>query len=123
MNSIEDDKLRAATESFFDEVLMPMAERIRANGIQPFPMRPDVSRLSYYTRRSTCSMTRADFTDPSCIGFDDFERSLARHWKSRSRHELVGEVPRITAIARAAHAAHNKTEDKQHVSPLIYAMF
>ena len=123
MSSTEDDKLREVAGAFFDEVLMPMAERMRASGIQPFPMNTDISRLSYYARRSTCSMTRDDFTTPSCIDFDDFERRLAAHWKVLGRNELVSEVPRIAAVARAAHAAFDRTGQDSDVSPLIYVMF
>lgn len=120
MNSIEDDKLREVAGAFFDEVLMPMAERMRASGVQPFPLQTDVSRLSYYARRSTCSMTHDDFTAPSCIDFEDFEHRLAAHWKAIGRHELVGEVTRITAVAHAAHKAFDRVKQEPEVSPFIY---
>jgi len=45
MSSTNDDKLRELVGTFFDDVLMPMAERMRANGVQPFSMSPDVLRL------------------------------------------------------------------------------
>ncbi len=123
MNSTEDDKLREAAGAFFDEVLMPMAERMRASGVQPFPLQTDISRLSYYARRSTCSMTRADFLAPSCLDMEDFEQRLAAHWKALGRHELVGAVPRVAAVARVAHAAFDRGEQDAEVSPLIYVMF
>ena len=123
MSSTDDDKLREVAGAFFDEVLMPMAERMRASGVQPFPLQTDVSRLSYYTRRSTCSMTRDDFTAPSCLDIEDFEQRLAAHWKALGRHELVGAVPRIAAVARVAHAAFDRSGQDSEVSPLIYVMF
>ncbi|WP_025916930.1 hypothetical protein [Herminiimonas sp. CN] len=123
MRSTEDDKLREVVGTFFDDVLMPMAKRMRASGIQPFPVQPDVSRLSYYARRSTCSMTRDDFTAPSCIDFEDFERRLAAHWTALGRSELAGEAARIADLARAAHAAFAGNEQDAEISPYIYVMF
>lgn len=123
MNSTDDDKLREVAGAFFDEVLMPMAERMRASGVQPFPLQTDISRLSYYARRSTCSMTHDDFIAPSCIDFEDFEHRLAAHWEALGRHELVGAVPRIAVVARAAHAALNRVGPECEVSPFIYVMF
>lgn len=124
MSSTEDDKLREVIGALFDDVLMPMAERMRASGVQPFPLQTDVSRLSYYTRRHTqCSMTHDDFTAPSCADFEDFECRLAAHWKDLGRHELVDEVTRIAAVARVAHAAFARGKQDAEVSPFIYVMF
>ena len=123
MSSTDDDKLREAIGALFDEVLMPMAERMRASGAQPFWMKPDATWLSYYARRYPCSMTHDDFTSASCIDFEDFERRLAAYWKARGRHELVDEVSRITTITRTAHAAFARDKQDAEVSPFIYVMF
>lgn len=123
MSSTNDDKPREEIGAFFDDVLMPMAERMRASGVQPFPMKPEASWPSYYARRSQCSMTHDDFTAPSCTDFEDFERRLTAHWNIRGRHELIGEVARITTAARAAHAAFTLDKQDAEVSPYIYVMF
>jgi hypothetical protein len=123
MNSTDEKKLHEAIGAFFDDVLMPMAERMSAKGVEPFPLKPDVSQLSYYGRRSTCSMKPADFVAPSCVDFDDLERRLAAHWKACGRHDLAAEVSHIGAVSRSAHAAHDRAKQEPEVSPFIYAMF
>jgi len=59
------------------------------------------------------------------MDFEDFERRLAAHWKGFGRHELVDQAPRISTIARAAHATFSANINKQdaEVSPFIYVMF
>lgn len=123
MSSTDHDHLRQLIGALFDDVLMPMAERMRANGVRPFSVKPDVTRLSYYARRSSCSMTHDDFTASSCIDVDDFERRLAARWETLGRHDLVREVPRIAAVADAAHAAFALDKQDAEVSPYIYVMF
>ena len=123
MSSTKEDALSEMIGSLFDEVLMPMAQRMRERGAQPFPLKPDVSWLSYYVRRARCSMTRDDFTAPSCADFDDFDRRLTAHWQSLGRLELAEHVPRIAGVARAAHAAFALDKQDGEVDPYIYVMF
>lgn len=124
MNSTEDGELREVIGALFDDVLMPMAERMRVSGARAFPVKPDVSRLSYYTRRhAQCSMARDDFTAPSCADFEDFECRLAAYWKDLGRHELADQVTRIAAVARVAHAAFTRSKQDAEVSPFVYVMF
>ena len=120
MSSIRDDEVRRAVVALFDDVLAPMAEDVRASGVEPFPLKPDAARDSYYVRRSKCAMTRDDFTAPSCADFEDFERRLAVHWKALGRHKLAGEVSHFAAAARAAYTT---SEQDAEISPFVYVMF
>ncbi len=123
MNSIEDAKMASAMGPLFDEVLMPIAQRMREAGVQAFPLEPDVSWLSYYVRRKRASMTRADFTSCSCTDFADLERRLAAHWHSLGRHELAAHAGQFADAARAAKAALVGDEPEAELSPYVYAMF
>lgn len=123
MSPTNGDKLCEAIGPLFDELISPIAERMRASGIQPFPVKPDASLDSYYVPRAKVSMTRDDFTAPSCIDFDDFSGRLAAHWEALGRHELRDAVPRIAGVARAAHAAFEVDKQDTEVSPYIYVMF
>lgn len=123
MNSTDEALMAAAMGPLFDKVLLPMAERLRASGVQPFPLEPDVSWLSYYVRRKRASMTRDDFTAASCADVADFERRLAAHWQALGRHELAAQAAQFGAVARAARALLAAQAPEAELNPYVYAMF
>jgi hypothetical protein len=123
MNSTNDALMAAAMGPLFDEVLLPMAQRMQAAGVQAFPLQPDVSWLSYYVRRKRASMTRDDFTGASCVDVADLERRLAAHWQALGRHELAAQAARFGAAAGAAQALMAAESDESELSPYVYAMF
>lgn len=123
MNSTENDELDAMLGTLFDEVLMPIANGMQARGEQPFPLKPDVSWLSYYVRRRRSTTTPADFTSASCRDIDEFEQRLAAHWQGLGRHELAAQVAQFGKVARAAMAARNDKPARAELSPYVYVMF
>ncbi|HEU4374782.1 MAG TPA: hypothetical protein VFS02_14890 [Telluria sp.] len=123
MNSIKDAQIATAMAPLFDEVLLPMARHMQAAGIQPFPLEPDVSWLSYYVRRKRASMTRDDFTGASCVDVADLELRLAAHWQALGRHELAAHAARFGAAASAAQALLAADAPDAELSPYVYAMF
>jgi hypothetical protein len=123
MTSIDDALMAKAMGALFDEVLLPMAERMHANGIQPFPLEPDVSRLSYYVRRKCASMTRADFTGASCVDVTDLEQKLSAHWEALGRHELAAQAAHFGAAAKAAQTLLASEKPEAELNPYVYAMF
>lgn len=123
MNSTDDARMATAMGPLFDEVLLPMAQRMQAAGVQAFPLEPDVSWLSYYVRRKRASMTRADFTGASCVGVADLELRLAAHWQALGRHELAAQAGRFGEAASAAQALLAADAPEAELSPYVYAMF
>lgn len=123
MNSTNDALMATAMGPLFDEVLLPMAQRMRASGAQPFPLEPDVSWLSYYVRRKRASMTRADFTGASCVDIADLAQRLAAHWQALGRHELAAQAARFGDAANAAKALLAADAPDAELSPYVYAMF
>lgn len=123
MSSTNDAMMAAAMAPLFDEVLMPIAQHLRDAGVQPFPLEPDVSWLSYYVRRKRASMTRADFTGASCVDVADFELKLAAHWQALGRHDLAAQVARFGDAARAAQALLAAEAPEAELNPYVYAMF
>jgi hypothetical protein len=123
MSSTDDALMAAAIGQLFDEVLMPMAQRLRDSGVQPFPLEPDVSWLSYYVRRKRASMTRADFTGASCADVADLELKLAAHWQAMGRYDLAAQVASVGAAARAAQALLEAEAPEAELNPYVYAMF
>jgi hypothetical protein len=128
MNSIEstcggNDEVGEQLGALFDELLMPMAQRMREAGVDVFPRAPDVSWLSYYVRRKRSAMQPADFSSASCGDVDQFEQRLAAHWQGLGRRELAAQAGRFAAIARAAQQAQAQLPAQGELSPYVYAMF
>jgi hypothetical protein len=123
MSSTNEAMMAAAMGPLFDEVLMPIAQQMREANVQPFPLEPDVSWLSYYVRRKRASMTRADFIGASCVDVADFELKLAAHWESLGRHDLAAQVVHFGNAARAAQALLAAEAPAAELNPYVYAMF
>lgn len=123
MNSTNDAVMATAMGALFDEVLMPIAQRMRDAGVQPFPLEPDVSWLSYYVRRKRASMTRDDFTSASCADVADLAVRLAAHWQALGRHELAAQAARFGVAASTAKALLAAGAPEAELSTYVYAMF
>jgi hypothetical protein len=120
MNSTDPDETLAA---LFDEVLMPLAEQLRAQGVAPFPRAPDVSWLSYYVRRKHSAMTAADFSVPACATSEELRLKLAAHWLALGRRELADRAAHFAAAAEAVRREADEHGAMPSPSPYVYAMF
>ncbi len=120
MNSTDDVEMAARLGALFDTLLLPLAQRMQAEGIQAFPMAPDVSWLSYYVRRRRSSMGPADFDSAACAGLAELEARLAAHWLALGRTELAAQAGQFAAAARVPAA---DGADGAELSPYVYAMF
>lgn len=123
MNSTNDARMATLMGALFDDVLLPIAQRMQERGVQAFPLEPDVSWLSYYVRRKRASMTRADFTGASCVDAADLQQRLAQHWQALGRDDLAASAARFGAAADAAQALMAADAPEAEVSPYVYAMF
>jgi hypothetical protein len=122
-NGNGNEEVDAMLGALFDQVLLPMAERLRVAGVEVFPLAPDVSWLSYYVRRKRSAMSAPDFSSASCSDVDEFERRLAAHWQGLGRRELASHAVQFGSIARAAIAAQAERPANAELSPYVYAMF
>lgn len=123
MNSTEHEQAAAALGALFDEVLMPISAGMREAGLEAFPLKPDVSWLSYYVRRRRSAMTPDDFSTASCAGVGEFEARLAAHWQALGRHQLAAQAVHFGQAARAARAAAGASAVAPELPPYVYAMF
>ena len=121
MNST--DALDAGMGALFDDVLMPLSARMHSEGEQAFPLRPDVSWLSYYVRRRRSVATADDFTSASCTSAAEFEERLAAHWQAMGRRGLLPHVAQFGTAAKLARAACAGRKAQPELSPYVYAMF
>jgi hypothetical protein len=109
--------------ALFDEVLMPIARGMRSNGVQAFPLQPDLSWLSYYVRRKHALMTRADFVGVSCVDAADLALRLGALWQTLGRHELAANAGRFGDAAGKAQDLLAAEAPEADLSPYLYAMF
>lgn len=123
MNSTNETAMAGAMGALFDDVIAPLAQRMRDNGVQAFPLQPDVSWLSYFVRRKRASMTHDDFTSASCFDAADFAQRLAAHWQALGRHELAAQAARFGTAAAAAQTLMATEAPEAALSPYVYAMF
>ena len=123
MNSTNEAQLAAVMGELFDEVLLPLAERMRAEGRRAFPLAPDVSWLSYYNKRRRSAMSHDDFSSACCADSGELARRLAACWHALGRHELAGQAARFGAAAALARPLMVEGEASAELSPYVYAMF
>jgi len=122
MNSTNDE-VAASLAILFDDVLLPMAQRMRENGVAPFPLEPEVRWLSYYVRRKRSAMSLEDFKNAACADGCEFEQRLAAHWRRLGRDELAAQVGRFGSVAVAARLSRSPASTDAGLSPYVYAMF
>ena len=123
MSSTNDEQLAQLMGALFDEVLLPISDRMQAAGVQAFPLAPDVTWLSYYVRRRRSAMTHEDFTSAACADPAELAVRLAAHWHSLGRTELAGHAARIALDAAAARPLLAAATAAEAPSPYVYAMF
>jgi hypothetical protein len=83
MSSTEDDRAEVLIRRFHEEQLVPLAERLAAEGRVPFPLAPDPQAATYWEEGSRTTMGAADFEvpgtgDPRRI--TELEAALVQLW-------------------------------------------
>ena len=128
MSSTNDTRADDLLAALFDDIVLPLSERMRASGVQAFPEAPDVQWLSYYVRRKHVANVPADFHEGSCADADEFALRLKAQWLALGRTELAGHVGRFTEVAALLRAEQNveggaANAGSAEVSPYVYVMF
>ena len=130
MSSTNDTRADDLLAALFDDIVLPLSERMRASGVQAFPEAPDVQWLSYYVRRKHVANVPADFHEGSCADADEFALRLEEQWRALGRTELAGQVGRFAEVAAVLRAelkggsADGETDaGSADVSPYVYVMF
>jgi hypothetical protein len=106
--------------AFFNEVLIPVALRERAQGRTFFALRPDEEAESYYVEPTKRAMEPEDFELRAADSVEDFISELAALWVSEGREELASMAPRLATLASEVREDEEQPDD---VSPFMYVMF
>lgn len=120
MTSTNVRQVQQAVGTFFDQQLMPLAARVRAEKRVYFPTEPDASSGSYFKRRKQTDMARDDFEVADVTEGKKIETELGAIWEAQGFPELK---PLAAAIARLAEELRSDENPDAEISPFIYTMF
>jgi hypothetical protein len=110
MSSTED---AARARRFFEEHLLPAAERLRARGVRFFPLGPTDEEASWYAGPPEIG----DFMELEAEGIEQTLRSL---WASQDLPELEALTPHLLELARSLEV---RDQEESEVSPFVYVMY
>ena len=106
---------------FFEDVIVPLAERVRAAGKSYFPRGPEPELETYFVEPTRKVMTPADFELRATESTEAFLGELTALWRQEGHEELTGMIPRLGELAREI-PQPNEAE-QEDLSPFMYAMF
>jgi hypothetical protein len=109
-----------ALRRFFDERLMPVADRLRSGGVSLLETGIDAGAASYYRQRPTRRMTAADFRWGGAVDEYQIAADLHRMWSSGGQPQLADLAPEV---ARLAVALRRPEEQAAEVADFIYVMY
>ncbi|MEJ6001313.1 hypothetical protein [Paucibacter soli] len=114
MHSTEQQALR----DFFEQRLLPLARRLRAQGQPLFPLGPEPALASYYLPAAPASLGQADFEPGPAASVAEFGQALARLWHDEP--ELLALLPELLALL--PQLAASAPDGPAELSAFIYAM-
>ena len=109
-----------ALDKFFHNEMLPVAEKLKSQQGDFFPLGPDDNASSYYIDRKCSKLTRADFEDNGCDSVESLQASLSKLWQSQDQSALVELTPSISELAAALRQVE---EEQKDVSEFIYVMY
>ena len=104
---------------FFRQALLPLAEKLRAEGKSCFPLRPDSRASSYFTPCRRRGVRPGDLEDPGCAP-EPMAQALVLRWEAEGFPELAALAPGLVRLASCLDATGEPLEE---LPPYLYAMF
>jgi len=120
MNSTEENTAGLADQDRFLSAFLSVAEEIRRDVGDLFPLGPDNGSTTYYRNRRKTRMRREDFEVEGLLSLDNLEIALRQMWEEQGLTALASLAPAIVDAARALHGLEEETDE---ISPFIYVMF
>jgi len=103
--------------AFFEQRLLPLAERLRAGGQPLFPLGPEPGAGSYYLAAAPGALDRPDFERGPACSVAEFGAALA--WLWRDDAELLALLPELLALMPQLAVAPDAPAE---LSAFLYAM-
>jgi hypothetical protein len=110
----------ASARKFFQQRLLPVAQRVRERGVALFPAGPEPSKASYYEPRDRRPLTPEDFEVPTMQQPEQLAEALASLWRGQHMPELAEQAPAFVELARSLRQVEAQSAE---VSPFVYVMF
>jgi len=82
MTSTRADDASPQVREFFFAELLPLAEKLRAEGKYFFSVKPDPGVQTYYVTRDKRKMNPEDFEAAGCESEDSLEKAFVALWTS-----------------------------------------
>ncbi len=114
------DKAHEDTERFFNQQLMPLATRLKAQGVALLDPGPDAGAASYYLPRTQRRMRREDFECGGLSTPQHAQAEMAAMWRQADRHPLA---PLAAGVAQLACSLRKGQAQSSDVSAFVYAMY
>ncbi len=107
-------------KSFFSNVIMPLAVDLKAKEKSFFPLEPNITSESYFSKPKRSIMNPKDFELSAVDSIEDFLDEISELWKAEGNLELTKLIAGLEEIARELAIECEQEED---ISPFIYVMF
>ena len=107
-------------DRLFSGELLPLAARLKNEGVKLLETRLEKGASSYFVRRPSIGMTKGDFETGGCSSPDTLEADLARLWARGNDGSLAILAPGIARLARSLRLVEEESGD---VSNFIYVMY
>jgi hypothetical protein len=115
-----DAKTERAVSRFFEQQLLPLARRLKDDGVKLLDPGPEPGAASYYIKRSQPMMTRADFEQGGLSTPERAQAEMRAAWSTALGHPLA---PLAPAVAQLACELRQQQTQSSEVSAFVYAMY
>jgi hypothetical protein len=102
--------------TFFEEVIVPVAEQRRAEGKSFFLLGPDAEAETYFVEPSRSVMRPADFELGATESTQSFVEELSARWIQEGNEELAAMAPRLAELASEFAAQDEPAEEDLYLS-------
>ena len=109
-----------AVERFFRREMMVLAERMKREGREFFPVTPNAEAQTYYMDRDRRTLSPQDFEGLGCESSAEFADRLLLLWRSQGLEELESLIPTLSKLAGELYRVE---EQQAEVSPFVYVMY
>jgi hypothetical protein len=118
--AMTDASQQQAIARFFEAELLPLADKLKAQGVSLLDAGPQLGAKSYYITRPQRRMTPADFEQGGLTSAAQAPAEMQAVWSAAAGHPLA---PLAQGVAKLAGQLKCSQEQSSDVSTFIYAMY
>ena len=105
---------------FYDDVMIPLGERLHSEQGPLFPRAPDAAVATYFAPTMKQSFAPSDFELPKLNDPSEVQSSLERMWMDSGRSELA---PLAATFGKWVAMLQQQGPESSEVSALVYVMY